>query len=71
MLDAKATACGSGFADEKNDLCPGNAGAMSDLDGRPGAASVGPGWDLFLALFCDRYVQWLAAPVRRGLLAPL
>ena len=34
-------------------------------------APAGPGRDPSLALFCDWYVRWLAAPFRRGLLAPI
>ena len=71
VLDAEATACGGGFADKKNNLCAGNAQDASDLDGGPGVgAPAGTGRDPFLAVFCDRYVRWLAAPFRRGQLAP-
>ena len=71
VLDAEATACGGGFADQKNDLCASNARDASDLDGGPGVgAPAGLGRDPFLALFCDWCLQWLAAPFRSGLLAP-
>ena len=71
-MNAEATACDGGFADEKNDLCAGNARAVGNLDRGPGVGvPAGPGRDPFLALLCDRYVWWLAAPFRRGLMAPL
>ena len=71
VLDAEATACGGGFANEKNDLCPGNARAAGDLDGGPGVgAPAGPGQDPFLSLFCNRYVRWHATPFRSELLTP-
>ena len=72
VLNAEATAYGGGFADEKNNLRASNAQAAGNLDGGPGVgAPAGPGWDPFFCLFYDQYVRWLAAPFRRGLLAPL
>ena len=55
VLDAEATTCGGGFADNKNDLCTDNAWAAGDLYGVPGVgAPTGPERDPFLTLFSDR-----------------
>ena len=62
--------CDGGFAEKKNNLRAGNARAAGDLDGGTGVgAPSGPVRDPFLALFCFRHVQWLAAPFQHGLLA--